>query len=252
LRCLWCQNPESQNPAVETFFFPENCINCGNCRKGKDCNSLARRVVGKYYPPSELSEILIKDKVYYETSKGGVTFSGGEPLLFPEYLHEVAKTLKKEDIHIAVETCGYFDFQLFEETCLPFIDFIFYDIKIMTPVKHKQYTGKSNELIIQNFNKILNKTIEMIPRIPLVPDYTATEENVAQITELFKQLNIEKYWLLPYNPSGLDKWKRLGKTAPADISAKPMSMKEEARWRKLFKDMMPLKNAITIVNTEGV
>lgn len=232
LRCFWCQNPESQSSNIETSYYPEYCIHCGNCNKG--CDSLARRIIGKYYPPDELSEIIMRDEVFYETSEGGVTFSGGEPLMFVDYLWEVSHIIKKKDVHIAIETCGYFDFEIFEERLLPFIDLILYDIKIMDPVKHKKFTGKSNESIIRNFKELQEKNVTVIPRIPLIPDYTATEENLSQIAEFFRQLDICDYQFLTYNPSWIEKRKRLGKIVHKKITRKPMILREEMKWADFF------------------
>ena len=236
LRCLWCQNPESQLLEEETFFYPERCIKCGNCATG--CNSLARQTAGKYYPPRKLAQIILRDKVFYETSSGGVTFSGGEPFLFIDYIHEVAAILKQENIHITVETCGYFDLEKFQKILLPFIDLFLYDIKVVDPAKHKEYTGKSNETILRNVKKLKEAGAALIARVPLIPGYTATEENLSQIAEFFKEQRIERFALLPYNPSGLKKWERLGKKMPENVSQKPLTMEEEKKWIQFFKKRM--------------
>lgn len=208
LRCVWCQNPESQEPGPEIMFYPEYCLKCGNCEKG--CDFLARRIVGKYYDPPELGKLLLRDRSFYETSNGGVTFSGGEPLLFINYIRAVAEILKREKIHLAVETCGYFDYRQFEREILPFVDFIFFDIKIIDPVKHQKYTGKSNELIFDNFEKLLTSGVKLVPRVPLVPDYTDTEENREQIEQFFRRFQVGNYYFLPYNSMGMEKRQRLG------------------------------------------
>lgn len=242
LRCLWCQNPESQLLEAETLFYPERCIKCGNCKTGDgECNSLARRTAGRYYPPRELAQIILRDKVFYETSSGGVTFSGGEPLLFIDYIYEVVKVMEEEKIHISVETCGYFDYRRFKKKLLPLIDLFLFDIKIMDPLKHKEYTGKSNEIIIRNFKKLLEAGVEVLPRVPLIPGFTATEENLSRIARFFSRHNIKEYTILPYNPSGLDKWGRLGKEPPGNVPLKPMTMEEEQKWVKFFKEEISSK-----------
>jgi pyruvate formate lyase activating enzyme len=240
LRCRWCQNPESQKPGKETLFYPENCIGCGQCETGGDeaCNSLAKRVAGQYYPPKKLAQLVTRDRVFYQTSSGGVTFSGGEPLLFIDYIHEVAQLLHEEEIHIAVETCGYFDFEKIEDTLLPLIDLFLFDIKIMDPVKHEEYTGKSNEVILRNFEKLAAAGVNMTARIPLVPGFTAVEENLSQIAAYFLRRKVAGYALLPYNPSGLKKWERLGKQPPENVSPKPMTVEEETKWMQFFKERM--------------
>ncbi len=235
LRCRWCQNPESQSPEAQTLYYPENCINCGACRQGGECHSLARRTAGAYYPPAELAQHILRDRVFYETSQGGATFSGGEPLLFIDYIYETARLIKKENIHIVVETSGYFNYSHLEKQLLRLIDLFFFDIKIMNPGKHKIYTGKSNGLIIRNFERLLKAGAAVHPRIPLIPGFTADRENLAQIAEFFARHNIKEYSLLPYNPSGLDKWRRLGKNPPVDVSSEPMDLAGEQKWGEFFK-----------------
>jgi pyruvate formate lyase activating enzyme len=240
LRCRWCQNPESQSPRAEILHYPERCIKCGNCKRGEECNALARQTAGTSYPAHELAQLILRDKVFYETSPGGVTFSGGEPLLFIDYISEVAGILKAEKIHIAVETCGYFDYGRLEKKLLPLIDLFLFDIKIMDPAKHKEYTGKSNSLIIRNFKKLLNTGAEVLPRVPLIPGFTLSRENLSQIAGFIARQRITTYALLPYNPSGIAKWARLGKKIPAGLSAKPMTRQEEGEWIEFFKQQVLL------------
>ncbi|MCX6580899.1 MAG: radical SAM protein [Candidatus Aminicenantes bacterium] len=232
LRCEWCQNPESQDPAAENLFYAENCIKCGCCDQG--CYSLARQTAGRYYSPPELARLILRDKIVYQVSSGGVTFSGGEPLMFIDYLYETAQILKQENIHIAVETCGYFDFQSFEKTLLPLIDLFLFDVKLMDPVRHEIATGKSNHLIIRNFKKLCESGLEVIPRVPLIPGYTASRENLSQIAAFFVEQGVADCAFLPYNPSGIDKWARLGKQPPANLSPIPMHLEEEQAWIAFF------------------
>ena len=236
LRCLWCQNPESHRPEAEMLFYAERCIKCGNCETG--CNSLARQTAGQYYPPEKMARLILRDREFYRTSSGGVTFSGGEPLLYIDYIHEVSKILEQENIHIAVETCGYFDYRKFEKTLLPLIDLFLYDIKLTDPRKHKKYTGKSNEIILRNFKKLREAGAEVIPRIPLIPGYTATEENLSQIAAFFAEQKVETYVFLPYNPSGIKKWERLGKKPPENLSPAPLTLEKEKEWIDYFKERL--------------
>lgn len=240
LRCRWCQNPESQKPGKETLFYPENCIGCGLCKTEGDeaCSSLAKRVAGQYYSPEKLAQLIIRDRVFYQTSSGGVTFSGGEPLMFIDYIAETAKLLHEEEIHIAVETSGYFDYEEFSRKLLPFIDLYLFDIKVMDPVKHEVYTGKSNQKILHNFERLAAAGVNITARIPLVPGFTAGEENLSLIAAYFVHHKVENYALLPYNPSGLKKWERLGVQPPEDVSPEPMSMEEEKKWQHFFKERM--------------
>ncbi|MGE5343825.1 MAG: glycyl-radical enzyme activating protein [Candidatus Omnitrophota bacterium] len=232
LRCAWCQNPESQSPEPETVVYPERCIGCGRCAEG--CHSLARRTVGEYEPPDRLARLIIRDKVFYRVSSGGVTFSGGEPLLYIDYLSEVAERLKHEEISIAVETCGDFDYDHLNRSLLPFIDLFLFDIKLMDATLHARYTGKSNARILENFGRLLGAGKRVVPRIPLIPGYTADEENLSQIAAFLARHRIRDVELLPYNPSGIEKWGRLGKTPPAPLTPTPLTRADEQRWADVF------------------
>jgi pyruvate formate lyase activating enzyme len=236
LKCVWCQNPESQRAEAEELFYAERCIKCGRCADG--CHSLARRKAGDFYEPGKLARLILRDKIFYETSSGGVTFSGGEPLMYIDYILQVSKRLKEDKIHIAVETSGYFDFEKLEKGLLPLIDLFLFDIKILDPVKHLEFTGKDNRRILRNLEKLLKNGSTVMPRIPLVPGYTATKENLSGIAELLKNHELTEYELLTYNPSGLDKWERLGKEKPVGVPESPMTMEEENKWRTFFEAHM--------------
>lgn len=251
LRCAWCHNPESQINSAEIAWYedacvkcnacirscPENaisfnseslhpspfgegpevrlfnrerCTNCGNCVGA--CSFNALKQIGTAYPPEELIEILLRDKAFYDSSGGGITFSGGEPLMHLPYLEKVCKELKKQPINLAVQTSGFFNYDLFERTLKPFIDIIYFDIKILNRQKHFFYTGQYNDLILENLYKLqLKKQQTLIVRTPLVPEITATHENLEAIKLLIKNLNIDGYEMLTYNPSGSDKWLRMGR-----------------------------------------
>jgi pyruvate formate lyase activating enzyme len=242
LSCIWCQNPESICREAEIAFYPALCIQCGDCEKAcpekavrmnypgriirercvscgvcvEKCPSTALKIVGKHYAGKELIEELLKDRIFYETSCGGVTFSGGEPALHMDYLCEVIRELKKNNIHIALQTSGFFDMQEFRKKLLTSLDLIFYDIKLYDSQKHRKYTGVGNEEILDNFISLADDRKEIIvPRTPLVPGITATEENLQQIAKFVRKAGCEKYEFLPYNPGGITKIKTIGKPLPS-------------------------------------
>ncbi len=247
LRCLWCQNPESHHPHAEPLFYPEKCIHCGQCARG--CYTHARQTAGVYYSPAKLAQLIAQDNVFYDVSQGGVTFSGGEPLLCIDYLYETAQRIKQEHIHIAVETCGYFDFDNLEKRLLPLIDLFLFDLKVMDPQLFETYTGKSNSLIIANFIKLRAAGAKIMPRIPLIPGFTAVEENLSQIAAFLVQQGVTQCQLLPYNPSGLDKWQRLGKKAPDNITSLPMTLVEEKKWVAFFQQQMEKESTMKNLST---
>jgi len=262
LSCVWCQNPEAKSPLKEISFNKDNCSECGTCLKvcnqeaidfsnkyrinrslcnlcGKCievCPNHALEFVGQEYSIKELLEIILKDKIFYKNSGGGVTFSGGEPLYHIDYINELVKELKKEDIHICLETSGYYNRDKFYEFILPFIDLIYFDLKIYNPKLHARYCKVSNERILENFEDIIkNKSIEILPRIPLIPNITDTDDNLSNLVNYLKTLNIKKIGLLPYNPLWLSKPKKIGIKPSYDYS-EWLNNKDKERIKLIFSD----------------
>lgn len=235
LKCPWCHNPESWSFKEEEFFQPDNCIACGNCSKKLPCYPLARRKTGRYYPPENLAALLMEYKNYYKTTKGGVTLSGGEPFLFLRYLAKLLPLLKKADIHIAVQTGGWFSFTGAAKKILPLVDLIYYDLKILDPQIHKKLTGKSNDPILGNFIKLSQTGVKLIPRYVLIPGLTATEKALTELAAFLKNTDAEECEFLPYNPSGEHKWSLLNKPPPGGMPRKPMEHPEQEQWISFFK-----------------
>lgn len=238
LSCIWCHNPETISTDREITFHSSLCIGCGDCLKACPqnaigmgsperidrnrctvcgactdvCPSTALRKAGMYYTPVQLVNILLKDCHYFETSSGGITFSGGEPTLNMEYLGTVSELLKKRGIHIALQTCGYFDWITFQSVLLPYLDLVYFDLKLFDPALHKKWTSKSNELIFLNFVRIIKsgRTV-VIPRIPLIPGITSTKENLSNFALFLKKNNCPTCEFLPFNSGGILKRTCLGK-----------------------------------------
>lgn len=240
LSCLWCHNPESKKPETEISFAAGECIGCGTCLAtcqqqalSKDnpfyidrskcnlclecvntCPSGALSRVGKEMTTDELTEIILRDKPFFDVSGGGLTLSGGEPTMYMNYTSELMQKLKARGIHTLLETCGQFRFDNFERLVLPFIDMIYYDIKLMDPELHKLYCGVGNELILDNFLRLTrlseNGGFSIIPRTPLIPNITDTEPNLNAIACFLQQLGVRKAQLLLYNPLWYEKNQKLG------------------------------------------
>jgi pyruvate formate lyase activating enzyme len=234
LSCIWCHNPEAISPEQEIFLSPERCIQCGNCANGKSCFTFARQEAGRKFESDELIKIVLEDTAYYEASSGGVTFSGGEPCMHMDYLHRILYELKRAGVHTTIETCGYFDFGEFERKLLPWLDLVLYDIKIIDREKHKKYTGAYNDLIIDNFRRLLGARVAVLPRVPLVPGITATEENLCNIARFFRESRVNECEFIAYNPSGIKKRQMLRKERPADLLDAPLSVEEERKWIGFF------------------
>ena len=226
LRCAWCHNPESQSAKPQMMFYKDKCTGCGKCKSvcpyhleqcelcGKCtlyCPVDARKVCGKEHTVDEVLKEVLKDKAFYETSGGGVTFSGGECMLQIDFLAEILKKCKENGIHTAVDTAGHIPFESFEKI-LPYTDLFLYDIKIFDSQKHKQYVGVGNELILENLKKLFERKAKLWIRIPIIPDVNDSIEEIRKIKDFLKTIGTaEKIELLPYHTMGENKYRAIGK-----------------------------------------
>ena len=206
LHCAWCHNPECISPKPQTMYYPERCIHCGMCEQG--CYSGAKVLCGKEMTAREILAEILQDRDYYG-AEGGVTFSGGEPLLHERLLSELIDLCHDAGIHTAVET----SLILFPEDVIKKLDFVMADYKILDPEKHRQYTGISNEIITRNFARLDKLGIPFLVRTPIIPGVNDTPEEIAGIRDRIKDFrNIKGYELLPYHPLGVSKQAALGMT----------------------------------------
>ena len=223
LKCDWCHNPESQNIKPQLLYYKNKCIDCGACNyicKNKNecilcgscaliCPNDAKSICGRTYSVEEILKEIKKDKQYYISSNGGVTFSGGECMLQIDFLSELLRECKKEGIHTAVDTAGNVPFSYFERI-LPYTDIFLYDIKCIDPIKHKKYIGVDNKLILDNLKKLLKTDKKVIIRIPVVKDINDSYDEMCKIKEFLNTNGaIEKVELLPYHPMGEHKYSAL-------------------------------------------
>lgn len=206
LRCVWCHNPECIEKQPQTLFYPEKCIGCNMCDKG--CFSGAKVVCGREMTAAEIFAEILLDKPNYGED-GGVTFSGGEPMLYPEMLSELIALCKKKGISTAIETSLF----LFDAEILKSIDYIMADFKIFDGEEHKRFTGASNAVIKENFRKLDALHTPFVVRTPIIPGINNTKEEISAISAYLKTLdNIQNYELLPYHPLGVSKQAALGLT----------------------------------------
>jgi pyruvate formate lyase activating enzyme len=250
LRCFWCHNPEGRHARPEIQFFPERCIGCGEClircpnqahkldnqihfylrEKCKACGicvetcySNALELTGRYVKVPQVMEEILRDRVFYETSNGGITLSGGEPVLQTDFAHELLERCKEEHLHTAIETCGNYHWRELE-LLLPVTDLVMMDIKHLDPTKHKAASGNSNEQILANARRLALTDKPIIFRIPVVPTVNDTFEEIGAIVKFvhdlielrIKQSNGKgKYAdiqleLLPFHRLAADKYRSLG------------------------------------------
>lgn len=221
LRCEWCHNPECISKEPETLLYPDKCIGCGRCSEG--CYTGARVVCGREMTSDELLAEILLDKAYYG-SEGGVTFSGGEPLLQKEFLLEIIGKCKAEGVNTAVETSLF----IYDEAVFRSLDLVMADLKIWDEDTHKRYTGVSVERIKENFSRLDKLGVPIIARTPVIPEI---EQGIPEISEFLRGLgNVIKYELLPYHPLGESKRAALG-LAPSEFTVPTKEfMKEQSKY----------------------
>ena len=223
LRCKWCHNPESQSIQKQMMYYKDKCIGCGKCAEvcpnqlkkcdfcGKCeiyCPADARKVCGKEYSVDEIFREIAKDKMFYENSGGGATFSGGECMLQIDFLCEILRKCKENGVHTAVDTAGHVPWECFEKI-LPYTDMFLYDIKAYSKDLHKQGTGVSNKLILENLLRLSGKC-DIIVRIPVIGGFNGDKAELRQIAEFLKKIKCIKKELLPYHSMGEHKYDALG------------------------------------------
>lgn len=217
LACTWCHNPEGMSPHREIAFHRERCVWCGACAKacpqGEEsctacgacaevCPTQARRICGQRYSTPELTELLLRDRAFYASSGGGVTLSGGEPTASMDEAGSLAEALKGHRLHVALQTCGHFPWDTFARQLLPFLDLVFFDLKLLDEEAHRQHTGIGNERILENLLRLQKAGgPDLIVRTPLVPGVTDTLANLTGIREFLDRAGIPSHRLLPFHPS---------------------------------------------------
>lgn len=217
LRCWWCHNPESHK------ILPEKFNGC-NQRRGFDQTfSVNKDEVGKEISIEELITEVMKDRVFYEESNGGVTFSGGEPLMQPEFLAEALKECKNSGVHTAVDTSGYSEIENLKSAATD-TDLFLFDLKLMNDDLHQNYTGVSNQLILKNLLELDQLNKKIIIRIPIIPEITDAEENLLAIRGFISYLkNVVEVNLLPYHRTGEGKYAKYGKDNKMNETKSPDS-----------------------------
>jgi pyruvate formate lyase activating enzyme len=187
----------------------EKCDHCGRCVQV--CPTRALEMVGEWLTVDQVLDVVRRDAVYYENSGGGVTFSGGEPTAQPRFLAACAQGCREEGIHTALDTCGFVEWTVLN-TVLPHIDLVLFDLKHMDSQKHEQLTGVKNDLILENLQRTDQGAKPIWIRIPLIPGYNDSKENLGRIAEMVRRLTaVEKISILPYNSAAGAKYRLIGR-----------------------------------------
>jgi pyruvate formate lyase activating enzyme len=203
LSCPWCHNPESQSPLPEATR--KNIILDG--RKFQ-----VTETAGMLLSPDEVLKEILKDKVFYDESAGGVTFSGGEPLMQPGFLEEILVACRHAGTHTAIDTCGYADKKILEKIGTS-ADLFLYDLKLMDDGEHITHTGVSNKIILENFLFLVEHNFPVQVRFPVIPGITDTDENISRLIAFIEPIKerIVAVNLLPYHATAKGKYVRFGK-----------------------------------------
>ncbi len=252
LSCIWCHNPESISTKPQKMVNQDKCIGCGECVKAcpnhactltaegiitdpkrcdlsgqcaRVCPTLATEISGEYKSIPELLETIETERTLFDQSGGGVTFSGGEPLLFPEYLTEVLDLCGTRQIHRTIDTSGLATAEIVLEFARR-TDLFLYDLKLIDSARHKEYTGVGNELILSNLIALAETGADIQIRIPLIKGVNSDPENLAATAAFVASLAGEKKSinLLPYHDIASHKYQKLGKNYAVDNLQEPDSL----------------------------
>ena len=237
LRCAWCHNPENLSTRPDVMYAPNKCIACGNCinicprnhKAGTDkmlfvregcigcgkcvevCPTRALSLCGKKMSTDEVFSEIKKDMHYYSESGGGVTLSGGECLMQPDFAAELLKHCKENNIHTAIESAFCVPFENVKKV-LGFVDLVFADLKHHDGEEHKKYTGRGNELIIENIKRVSEIHDNVIIRIPLIPGVNDSEADIREFSKIINTFGdgVKGVELLKYNYLAESKYEGLG------------------------------------------
>ncbi len=239
LRCSWCSSPESHSLSPEMGFYADRCVQCGDCvdacpvkaitvsPKGRIvtdtnlcdhcgecvaiCSVGARKLMGEAVTVEDVLHEIEKDSAFYHNSGGGITLTGGEPTLQPEFAAGILKGCFEREFHTAMGTSGYAKWEILNKL-LPLLDLIYVDIKHMSSKKHRELTGKNNDLILMNVKKIETNypNLPLIVRIPIIPGVNDDVDNITKTAEFVSRLNqVERIEIVPYHRYGISTYSAL-------------------------------------------
>lgn len=266
LRCAWCHSPESQSPNPEILIKGDRCLVCGTCEPScphdaimqtddgyetdrarcracgtcvEVCPSGARSIAGRWITPVELVAEVERDRAFVDQSGGGVTFSGGEPLLQAAFLGEAIDACRAAGFHTAVETSGFGTRSAIDTAARA--DLILFDLKIHDEERHRQYTGVSNRIILENFMRLTSKHRAVRARVPLIPGITDDAANLEAIGAFAAVHGAIGLDVLPYHTAGAAKYERLGRPYLLDGLAAPSAEAVELAKRRLETGGLPVQ-----------
>ena len=242
LDCRWCHNPEAKSGGFELSYKESRCLKCGDCTPvcpqkalslnsrlhvdrakcivcgdcAEACPAEALEKIGREATVEEVMKEIEKDRVFFEESGGGVTFSGGEPLMQPRFLEALLQACRGRDIPVCLDTCGQAPWAVIDRI-RPLVDIFLYDLKSVNPDQHIKETSVSNELILDNLRKLAEAGQSIIIRIPLIPGFNDKPEELREMGEFIKALpGVNEISLLPFHDIAREKYLRLDRPSPMD------------------------------------
>jgi pyruvate formate lyase activating enzyme len=261
LDCLWCSNPEGKSPNPQISFFEPNCFLCGDCvtecpesaialdeghiiwnrlmckqsgRCAQVCTAHAFTSIGKEMTAGAVVDEVLRDAAFYG-GHGGLTLSGGEPTLQPEFAEAILRLSIQEGLHTAIETCGAIRWENLQRL-LPFLSQVLFDLKHINPVLHKQFTGWSNEIILENLQRTAQSGANLIVRVPLIPGFNANPESLSAIGHYVQTLQVvREFHVIPYHTLGRSKYRALGLPYPME-DYPPMQLEEAEQLGSVLRD----------------
>ena len=254
LCCAWCHNPESISPRRELIVMEGRCAVCGECRSAcpfagqipgdtvlptrnepctlcascvEACPTGARQMVGREMTVAAVLDEVLQDRVFYDDSGGGVTFSGGEPLMQPRFVRALLEACRAHGLHTAVDTCGFGGLEHLLDWA-PLTSLFLYDLKLMDDARHREFCGVSNAPILANLRRLAEVHYRIWLRVPVIPGVNDSEENFSAVAHFAASLRaIRQVNLLPYHPTGVAKFARLGRDFRLDPTARPSAERME-------------------------
>lgn len=260
LSCFWCHNPESQSAKPQMGFWPdrcegdgtcvppcptsalslqngvarrdyERCMACGMCVRM--CPHGAMEMIGWETEPGEVVELVLREKPFFDQSGGGVTITGGEPTAQPDFLLSLAKALKDEGVHVALDTCGHFKHELVPELA-DVVDLFLFDLKQIDPDKHLEGAGVTNKSILANFRQVLDAVghERIVPRVPMVPGFNTDSDSLVALVSFLKSAGYDgPVHIMPYHAWARGKYERIGRAGdfndPGEISGEDIERARE-------------------------
>lgn len=258
LRCPWCANPESQLATTELMYDRSQCTDCGwcadSCPRGAVeitdhgyhtnpdicrgctqcvCTGGAKRIAGRSMTHTEVLEVVRRDLPFYRRSGGGVTLSGGEPLLHGEFAEELLRACRENGIHTAVETTGHIHLGTLEAV-LPWLDTVLIDLKYADPDRHREVLGVDNARVLNTLWRLRRWGGDVHVRLPVIPGWNDDEDNLSRSAALLTELGYACVTLLPYHRMGNGKYPQLDR--PYTVTATPPSPERMAELAEFFRN----------------